>query len=365
MTTEHVETVIIGGGQAGLATGYYLARHGRPAVILDAHERVGDAWRTRWDSLRLFTPAWASGLPGMKIPADKLAFVTKDEMADYLDSYASRFGLDVRTSTPVDGLTRDGERFVVTSGRQRFEADNVVVATGAHHVAKVPAFAADLGPNIVQLHSKAYKGPQQLRDVGVLVVGVGNSGAEIAHELSSTHKVWASGKAVAEIPFKHGPAMARYAVPVIRFVGHHVLTARNPIGKKVGPKVAGKPTPLIRVKMKDLAADGVEHVGRTVGTRNGLPLLDDDRVLDVANVIWCTGFRREFGWIDLDAFGDDGEPLHARGVSTREPGLYFMGLLFQFAATSDVLPGVGRDAAYVAKHIAARSRSRRAPALAG
>jgi putative flavoprotein involved in K+ transport len=352
--SERFETVVIGGGQAGLSVGYHLAKRGRPFMILDANERIGDAWRKRWDSLRLFTPAKYDGLHGMPFPAPRVSFPTKDEMADYLQAYAERFELPVRTGTRVDGLSKEGRGFVVSCGDRRLEADNVVVATGAAHLPRVPAFASALDPGIVQLHSSAYLNPSQLQDGGVLLVGVGNSGAEIAYEVSRTHSTWLSGKPTAQIPVRHGPNAARFALPVVRFLGHHVLTMKTPIGRKVRPHFISHAAPLIRVKLKDLAAAGVERVPRTVGVKDGRPELADGRVLNVSNVIWCTGFRYDFGWIDLPAFGEDGGPVHRRGVVDSEPGLYFVGLLFQYAASSDVLPGVGRDAEYVAKQIVSR-----------
>jgi putative flavoprotein involved in K+ transport len=352
--TERFETVIIGGGQAGLSVGYHLKRQDRRFVILDANERVGDSWRKRWDSLRLFTPARYSGLAGWRFPAPAVSFPTKDEMADYLQSYAARFDLPVRTGVEVDGLSREGDRFVVVSGNRRFEADQVVVATGSNQLPKVPSFADDLDSSIVQLHSSQYRHPSQLQDGAVVVVGVGNSGAEIAFEVSRTHPTYLSGKPSGEIPIPHGAAMARFVFPVIRFVGHHVLTLRTPIGRKVQPRFISHGAPLIRVKLKDLAAAGVEQVPRTVGVEGGRPALEDGGVLKVSNVIWCTGFREEFPWIELPVFGEDGRPLHERGVVVGEPGLYFVGLHFQYAMSSDVLPGVGRDAEYIAEHIARR-----------
>ena len=359
MSTQRYETIVIGGGQAGLVTGYHLAKQGRSFVILDAHERVGDAWRTRWDSLRVFTPARVSALPGLPSPSPKYSFPTKDEMADYLETYASRFELPVLTGTPVQSLTREDGRYIIRARGKRFEADNVVVATGAESIPRVPDFAPDLDPDIVQLHSKQYRGPEQLQDGSVLIVGLGNSGAEIAYELSKTHETFVSGKPSAQLPFKHGPAMARFVFPVIKFLGLHVLTMRTPIGRKVAPKFVRMAAPLIRVKVKDLVAAGVEQVARTAGVQDGRPLLEDGRVLDVANVIWCTGFRYDFSWIDLPVLNGDGAPAHRRGVVESAPGLYFMGLRFQYAAASDVFPGVGRDAEYVAKHIASRSRATR------
>ena len=362
MRTERVETVVIGGGQAGLATGYHLAKQGRPFVILDANERVGDAWRNRWDSLRLFTPAKFSGLEGWRFPAPAVSFPTKDEMGDYLEAYAERFDLPVRTGVRADSLTKEGDRYVVTAGSRRFEADNVVVAAGAHQIPWVPDFAGDLDSRIVQLHSVEYRNPSQLKEGGVLIVGVGNSGAEIAFEVARTHPTVVSGKPSAQLPFKHGPRMARFVIPVIRFLGHHVLTMRTPIGRKVGPKFVTKAAPLIRVKLKDLAAAGVEQVARVAGVQDGRPVLSDGRVLDVTNVIWCTGFREEFPWIDLPVFGENGRPAQVRGAVSGHPGLYLIGMPFQYAATSDVLPGVSRDAAYVARHIVSRASNGRSAA---
>jgi putative flavoprotein involved in K+ transport len=357
---EHVETVIVGAGQAGLSVGYHLARRKREFLILDANDRVGDAWRTRWDSLRLFSPARYDGLPGWRFPARGWSFPTKDEMADYLEAYAGRFDLPVLTGMRVERLAREGGRFVVTAGDRRLEADRVVVATGAHRTPRVPAFASELGPGVVQLHSSDYRNPSQLPEGGVLVVGLGNSGAEIAFELARTRPTWLAGKEAGEIPVRHGSLGARFVLPVIRFLGHHVLTVRTPIGHRVGPKLAHGATPLIRVKAKDLAAAGIERVPRVAGVQDWLPLLEDGRVLDVASVVWSTGYRQDFSWIDLPILDADGQPVHERGVVTSEPGLYFMGLVFQYAATSDILPGVGRDAKRIAKHLA-----RLGPAAAG
>ena len=359
--TEQFETVIVGGGQAGLAAGYHLAKQGRPFVILDANERVGDAWRKRWDSLRLFTPAHFSRLPGKRLPMTSWSFATKDEMADYLEDYAEQFELPVRTGVRVDGLTKINGGFELTAGDHRFEAENVVVATGAHQLPKVPAFAPELDPRIVQMHSCDYVSPSQLQQGVVLVVGAGNSGAEIGIELSRTHRVLLSGPSTGQIPVRHGTLPARLGFRVFRFVGHRVIRVDTPIGRKLGPKFLAGGDPLIRTKLKDLLAAGVERVPRVVGIRDGMPVLEDDRVIDVSNVVWCTGFRTEFGWIDLPAFGDDGQPMHDRGVVESEPGLYFLGLVFQYALSSDVLPGVGRDAEYVARHIA--SRAQRGPAV--
>jgi len=359
-TTEHVETLVLGGGQAGLSVGYYLAQRDLPFVILDANGRIGDSWRKRWDTLRLFTPARYNALSGMPFPGPAHSFSTKDEVADYLEAYAARFELPVRTGVRVDRLSRNATRFLVEAGDRLFEAENVVVAMASHQVPRVPPFARELDPGIVQLHSTEYRNPSQLQEGSVLVVGAGNSGAEIAVELVTEHPTWLAGKETGHVPFRIGRAPARYLfLPLMfRFIGHRVVTVRTPIGRKMRPKLLAHGAPLVRVKPKDLAAAGIERVPRVVGARDGLPLLDDDRVLETANVIWCTGFRPDFSWIDLPVFGNEEEPkepIHRRGIVSDEPGLYFVGLFFLYAMSSGFLPGVGRDADYIVKDIVSRT----------
>jgi len=349
---EKFETIVIGGGQAGLSVGYYLKQSGRPFVILDANEQIGGSWRTRtWDSLRLFTPARYNGLPGWRFPAPGWSFPTARETADYLKAYAARFELPVRSGMAVDRLSKVGDRYLVESGQRRFEADHVVVATGFYGKPSLPGFASELDPRIVQMHSSEYRDPAQLVPGGVLVVGAGNSGADIAVELAVTHPVWLSGRDKGEVPIRIESPLRRVVVPILWFVASHILTVRTPLGRKVRPSVLASGAPRVRVKAADLRKAGVKPVPRTAGVRNGLPVLEDDRVLDVTNVIWSTGFRQDFGWIDLPVFDDEREAVHRRGVAP-EPGLYFVGLDFLFSFTSENVGGVGRDARYIAKHIA-------------
>jgi putative flavoprotein involved in K+ transport len=366
---ERIETVVVGGGQAGLSAGYHLAQRGLPFVILDANERIGDSWRKRWYSLRLFTPARYNALSGLSFPGRGHSFSSKDEVADYLDAYAARFKLPVRTGVRVDRLSRNGTHFVVEAGDRLFEATNVVVAMASHQVPRVPPFARELDPGIVQLHSAEYRNTSQLQDGPVLVVGAGNSGAEIAVEVVTEHPTWLAGKETGHVPFRIERAPARFVfLPLMfRFIGHRVLTVRTPIGRKLRPKLLSHGAPLVRVKPKDIVDAGVERVARVAGVRDGLPLLTDDRVLEAANVIWCTGFRPDFSWIDLRVFGDEEapkEPIHRRGIVAGEPGLYFVGLFFLYAMSSGFLPGVGRDAEHVAKHIASRHQNGYPTALA-
>ena len=318
---EYVETLVIGGGQAGLALGYQLSRRDLSYKIVDANPRVGDVWRNRWDSFRLFTPNRLNRLPGMRFPGYHWGFASKNEWADYLESYARKFDLQVETGVRVERLTREGNRFVATSGDRRFEADNVVIAMSSWQRPRVPDFASELDPEIVQLHVAEYKNPDQLQAGDVLVVGAGNSGAEIAIELSRTHKVLLSGPSTGAIPFRPESVVARLLMPIIgRIIFHRVLTIRTPIGKKVRPKMISSGEPLIRVKPKDLRRAGVERVPRVTGVHGGSPQLEDDSTVDVANVVWCTGFHPGFSWIDLPVLGPK-EPLHKRGIVESEPGL--------------------------------------------
>lgn len=356
---ERFHTVVVGGGQSGLAVGYHLARREIPFVILDASERIGDAWRNRWDSLRLFTPARYNGLPGMPFPGPGNSFPTKDEVAGYLEAYAPRFELPFRTGVRVDRLWRDEDRFVLSAGDRRFEADNVVVAMATDQVPSVPAFAPELDPGIVQLSAGTYRNPSQLQEGPVLVVGAGNSGAEIALDVVSRHRTWLSGRHPGHVPFHIDTIAGRIFVPlVIGFLFHRVLTVDTPIGRKVRPKVLSRGKALIRVKPKDIRTGGIERVPRVVGVREGLPLLEDERILDVTNLIWCTGFHPDFSWIDLPIFGEEEhpkEPVHYRGVVAAESGLYFIGLFFLYAGSSALLRGVGRDAEHVVNAIQSRA----------
>jgi putative flavoprotein involved in K+ transport len=352
---HRVRTIVIGGGQAGLSVGYHLARRGLEFIILESHQRVGDSWRRRWDSLRLFTPARFDGLVGMPFPAPPDSFPTKDEMADYLEAYATRFKLPVQTGVTVDRLSRHGRVYEVSAGNRQFEAERVVVAMSDYQRCRLPSFARELDPAIVQLHSADYRNLSQFRPGGVLVVGAGNSGADIALEAArGGHRTWMSGRDVGHLPFRIDglPSRLLLARLMLRGAFHRVLTVNTSIGRKLRRKILSMGGPLIRVRPKDFETAGVERVPRTVGVLNGRPVLEDQRVLDVANIVWCTGFHPGFSsWIDLPIFGSDGRPIQERGVIVNQPGLYFVGLIFLYAASSVMIHGVGRDAEYIAETI--------------
>ena len=362
--TERINTVVIGAGQAGLSVGYHLSRRGVPFVILDDHARVGDQWRQRWDSLRLFTPAKFSGLDGMPFPAPPNTFPTKNEMADYLEGYARRFELPIRSGVRVDRLSRRDDGFLVAAGPLRFEADNVVVAMANYQRPRTPAFAAELDPGITQIHSFDYRNPGQLQPGPVLVVGAGNSGSEIAMELRRAgHDVMMAGRSTGQIPFRIAGLAGRLILVrlVLRGVFHRVLTVATPIGRRVRPKILHGGGPLIRVRYTELASAGVSRAPRVAGARDGMPVLEDGRALDVRNVVWCTGFHPGFSWIDLPVFDASGDAAHEAGVVDAEPGMHFVGLHFLYSLSSGMIHGVGRDANRIAGMVAARGRAAARP----
>ncbi|HET7169387.1 MAG TPA: NAD(P)-binding domain-containing protein [Candidatus Limnocylindrales bacterium] len=360
---QRIDTLVIGGGQAGLAAGYHLKRRGVPFVILDADARTGDHWRAHWDSLRLYSPAMADNLPGMRFPAPSYHYPSGREMGDYLETYAQRFDLPVVHGTRVDGLRKlpgDDRGFLVSAGDRHYEASQVVVATGAFNRPRVPAFAAELDPSIRQLHSSDYRDPSQLQPGRVLVVGLSHSGADIAYEAARSHATLLAGHARGELPLRVIDTWrARIALPILLFAARHILTLRTPIGRAMAPAVRTGGGPLLRVRSVDLARVGVERFDqRVAGTREGKPVLDDGTVLDVANVVWCTGFAPDYRWVAVPGFvGADGWPAGRRGVSSAVAGLYFLGIPFTYAFASMLVAGAGRDAAFVVDRIIDRVRA--------
>lgn len=358
------DTIVIGGGQAGLVAGYELKARNVDFVMLDAGERVGDAWRKRWDSLRLFTPARMNGLPGLPFPGDSNDFVGKDEVADYLEEYARVMELPLRLGVQVTRVAPDGDGFTVASSDgELLYAHNVIVAMADYQKPKIPEVSAALDPSIFQVHSSAYKSPDELRNGEVLVVGFGNSGTDIALDVSHTHPTIISGNPGPAIPFELESWFGIHiGTRLVKFATLKVLTTSTPMGRRARPKMLQtKKPPLVRVRPQELRRAGVRHVGRIVTAENGLPVTDDGEMLDVPNIVWCTGFRPGFGdWVDAPVFDERGVPLHERGV-TAVDGLYFLGLFFLHAVWSETIPGVQPDARHVVEHLVSH---RSTPALA-
>lgn len=347
---ERFEAVVVGAGQAGLAAAFHLAQHGIDFTVVTSESRIGDNWRRRWDSLRLFTPARYSGLPGMPFPAPPNHFPDKDEVADYLERYADRFDLPVRLDAPVRRMTSEGNRFQLffEGSSPVVEAANVVVATGAFQSKSIPTIASSLAPSIHQLHSSAYRNPFELPDGPVLVVGAGNSGAQIALELGRSRKVWLAGRGTGSLPRRLlGRDLFDWAWPVMTYA-----TKDTRVGRRLSMKAKAGGDSLIGISSRELADAGVLRVPRLETHRGGLPVCGD-QVLEPKVIVWSTGFAADYRWIDLPVFDGDGAPRHTRGVSTAR-GLYFLGLRFQHRMTSSLVGGVGADAEFLAEQIAAR-----------
>ena len=351
---ESIPTVIIGGGQAGLAMGYHLQRQGEQFVILDAQPRIGDTWRHRWDSLRLFSTPEYSSLPGWPMPLS--TFPTHTEMGDYLEGYALHFELPVQSGVRVTRLSRTESGFLMETSDGALQADRVVIATGGYQIPVVPDFAVELAPSIRQLHSDAYRNPDQLEGA-VLLVGGGNSGAEIALEaVRSGQKTWLSGRHPGEVPFRIESRRARFLTPIVMFVFRHILTINTPMGRKARLASTHHGKPLVRTKARDLEAAGVQRVGRIAGISDGLPVTVDGDVLDPQTVVWCTGYRPDYSWIDLPVTDDHGQLITERGVSPAA-GLYFIGTEFQYALASATIQGLDQDARYLVRAMAKRPKT--------
>jgi putative flavoprotein involved in K+ transport len=353
---DRVGRVVIGAGQAGLAIGYYLRRAGQDFVILEAHDRVGDCWRERYDSLRLFSRPRYASLPGLRIGTPGCP--SRDEMADYLEQYVVHHELPVRTGVRVTRLSRDDQGFVVETSAGDWRADQVVVAAGMHATPRRPSFAAELDPSITQLHSMEYRNPGQLADGTVLVVGAANSGTDIALEAAKTHRTLLAGRHPGQVPVDIDSTVGRLFTPVIMFLFKYVLTRGTPMGRKAIANVQHNGLPLTRNKLAHLDTARIVRLGRIEGVRGGRPVTAEGDVLEeVTTVVWCTGSDPDHSWIDLPVFGADGRPRHQRGLSTDVPGLMFIGLDFQYTIASATIQGVDRDARYLVQQL--RNRARR------
>lgn len=352
MNTSY-DTVVVGGGQAGLATGYYLAQQKGSFVILDENDEVGAVWRQRWDSLRLFTPSQFDSLPGLPFPKADGYYPTKDDLADYLVAYADAHQLPVQLGVRANALRRTASGYVLSTDMGPVDAENVVVATGGFQKPNVPHFASELSPDVTQFHTKAYRNPDQITGETVLVVGAGNSGTEIALEVAQAgYRVWLSGPDVGHLP---GDFLGRFlGGRPFWWLIDRVLSVNTPVGRKMKSQILSSGAPVERVSEEDLVEAGIERTPRVSGVEAGAPRLEDDRRLPVETVIWATGFRPDFHWIALSIFDTRGYPRQDLGVVADAPGLYFVGLLFQRAITSALVGGVGTDAKYIVEHLAHR-----------
>jgi putative flavoprotein involved in K+ transport len=348
------EVVVIGAGQAGLAIGYFLKQQGRRFVILEAADSIGSAWRERWESLTLFTPRRYSGLPGLPFPGDPEGYPDRDEVIAYLERYAETFELPIELKSPVRKLGAADERFVLEVDGRTIMADQVVVATGPFQKPYMPGVAKQLGPDVLQMHSTGYRKPGDIPKGTVLVVGGGNTGFQVAEELSRTHGV------VLAVGSKQKPLPQRL---LGRDLFWWLTTSRlfnTTIDSRLGRRLSTRDT-LIGSSPRALRRRyGVGLKPRVVDTDGRRVRFEDGSELEFDAVIWATGYRPDYAWIDLPVFEADGRLRHRRGV-TDAPGLYFLGLTWQHTRGSALIGWVKNDAAFIAEQIKAFQETKSRP----
>lgn len=353
---REVDVVVVGAGQAGLAIGHFLAEQGRRFVILEAADSVGSAWRSRWDSLVLFTPRRYSALPGLVFPGDPAGYPTRDEVVAYLEKYAATFELPIELNSRVRSLTRRNGRFVVGLDDDEISASQVVVATGPFQTPRTSTLAGELAPEVFQIHSIEYRSPSEVPAGRVVVVGGGNTGYQIAKELSATNEVHlAIGSRQKPLPQK---LLGRDLFWWLTTLG----VLRKTVDSRLGRRLRERDT-LIGSSPRELERHGVGLKPRAVAASGRTVSFADGSDLDVDAVIWATGYRSDYSWIDLPVFDEDGRPRHRRGV-TELSGLYFLGLSWQHTRGSALIGWVGNDAELIAGEIGAAGGTRPAGGLA-
>jgi putative flavoprotein involved in K+ transport len=335
----HFDALVVGAGQAGLAAGHYLSRAGATFLVLDADRRVGDVWRRRWPFLKLITPVCRNGLPGLPFPGAPDDLPSRDRVADYLEHYARHFQLPVRNGVLVERLSPDLHGYRIATSDGDFTSRVVIVATGAFRALKIPEWASRLDPSISQLTAPEYAGPEALPPGDVCVIGAGNSGAQVALDIGPARRVYLAGPHPGTLPRTVlGRDVYHWIWPALRLrttwgIGRIIATRRHRPGH-----------PLVGLRPADLERDGLVRVGRVRGACDGRPQLDDGRVLDVGTVIWATGYRPHYPWIDLPIFDAGGAPRHEGGLVPEASGLAFLGLPYQRRLNSGLVGGVGSDA---------------------
>ncbi|HEY2176370.1 MAG TPA: NAD(P)/FAD-dependent oxidoreductase [Mycobacteriales bacterium] len=347
----HYDVVVVGGGQAGLAIGYYLAQQGCDFLIVEREPDVAAAWRDRWESLTLFTPRAYDSLPGLEFPGEPDGYPTRDEVVAYLRAYAADFDLPVRLGTPAKSVSRDGDQFAIELDGGRITAKQVVIATGPFQEPRIPAFADGLAPAVVQMHSAGYRRPADLPAGRTLIVGGGNTGYQIAHELAATRETHiAIGTRQAALPQR------LFGRDLFWFLTKTGLIYKS-VDSRLGRRMSQKET-LVGPLPKVAKRLGVVAHGRATDASGRTVTFADGSQIDVDGVVWATGFRYDHSWIDLPITGGDGRIKHHRGV-TEIPGLYTLGLQWQHTRGSALLGFVKDDAAFIAQRIAADASAAR------
>ncbi|GHI10434.1 hypothetical protein AQI88_30720 [Streptomyces cellostaticus] len=347
-----VPVAVVGAGQSGLAAGYYLRQAGLGCVLLDAGSAVGETWRRRWDSLRLFTSAQFSALPGLPFPGDGARYPGKDEVAAYLRDYAERFGLPVLPDHRVLALRRDGDGYLLTTAHGDCRADQVVIATGAFGSPRVPEFGAGLSPQVPSLHTGDYRSPAQVPPGTVVIVGDGNSGRQIAVELAESHSVVLS----------RGDTVSPQLPQTV--VGRDMFWWMSVLGVMSMPVNMQAPDPVVGDRVPALVADGrIRTVGRITAAEGAELLVADGERIKPSAVIWATGYRTDWSWLDPQMLDEAGQPRHTEGVGAL-PGSYYLGLYRMRTRGSALLGFVGRDAERIAAVAATAARDTPTPSSA-
>jgi putative flavoprotein involved in K+ transport len=338
------DVIVVGGGQAGLAIGYFLAQQGRDFTILDAAAEPAAVWRERWDSLKLFTPARYNALPGLAFPGDPDRYPGREDVVAYLTDYARHFDLPVEFGRRVRAIRKaDGGYLVELDGRA-YAADQVVVATGPFQIPFVPAIAERLDREVVQLHSTAYRSPDAIPEGRVLVVGGGNTGFQIAEELSASREVHLA------IGSRQMPLPQRILGRDLFWYLDTTGLIRKTTASRIGRRMAGRDTLIGSTPRALRRRHGVQLHGRATDAAGSTVSFDGATKLDVEAVIWATGFRVDHSWVDVPVFDDEDRLVHRRGV-TASPGLYFLGLSWQHTRGSALLGWVKDDAEHIANQI--------------
>jgi putative flavoprotein involved in K+ transport len=405
--TEKINTIIVGGGQGGLSTSYYLKKQGREHIILEKTDQAAQVWRNRWDSFTLATPNWMTRLPGAVYQGDDPdGFMPRDEVVTYFEEYIEQFDLPVRYGVQVTGVEPVGAGYLVMTDQGDIEAVNVVIAAGLHQQGRIPSFSANVPSEIVQLHSNEYHNPEALPAGAVLVVGSAQSGCQIAEELNQNgRKVYLSVGSAGRAPRRYRGKDVTWWLEKIGFFSRTADQLPSPKARFAGsPQATGKGGGHT-INLHQFVRDGVVLLGHLQDIQDGqvvlapdvkenlakadkfeddlvkqindyierneldipseaLPELNDayeaGEILDldlksagISSIVWATGFKFDFSWVNLPIFDEDGFPVVEWGV-TEHPGLYFIGLPFLRTSGSGLLSGVGADSAHIAEHLSSR-----------